>query len=119
MSISSIGIDIVQIDRIKKACIRKGDRLLQRVFSPEERVDKYDYRKLAICFAAKEALFKALGIGLDDGIRWLDLSINVKDDYLLESTISGKAKDILGSRTVQMSIGSTGKIIVVTAVILN
>ncbi len=57
------GIDIEQIDRIRKAHLRFGDRFLKRLFSERElnicmkRVDPYPC--LTGRFCAKEALMKA------------------------------------------------------------
>ena len=60
------GIDIVEIDRIQKAAERWGDVFLNYVFTPAEiehaKKFKYPYRHYAGRFAAKEAIFKAMGI---------------------------------------------------------
>ncbi|MFO8143895.1 MAG: holo-ACP synthase [Dehalococcoidales bacterium] len=57
-----IGIDIVEIGRIKSAISRLGDSFLGRVYTEAE-VDSYRgrYASLAARFAAKEAVIKALG----------------------------------------------------------
>jgi holo-[acyl-carrier protein] synthase len=63
--IYGIGIDIVKIERMKEAVARWGDRFLTRVFTKNEVA--YSYKKkepflsLAVRFAAKEALIKAIG----------------------------------------------------------
>jgi len=62
--IHGIGTDIVEIERIKLAVERRGQRFLDRVFTPDE--ISYCYRRknpfphLAARFAAKEAMVKAL-----------------------------------------------------------
>lgn len=62
--IYSIGTDIVEIDRIKLAVERSGQRFLERVFTQDE--ISYCFRRknpfphLAVRFAAKEAMVKAL-----------------------------------------------------------
>lgn len=114
--ISSLGIDIVQIDRIEKACNRNGKRFLHRVFTPAER-DYGDYGKLAQCFAAKEAFFKALGTGLRNGLSWHDFSLNILSDSHIESTITGKAGVILGERSVQTSVSKVGNIALATVIL--
>lgn len=60
----TIGVDIVEVQRIERAIGRWGDRFLGRVFTPAE----IDYcagraQSLAARFAAKEAVSKALGTG--------------------------------------------------------
>jgi len=59
------GVDIVDIPRIEAAAARFGDRFLKRVYTPAE----LSYccgraSELAARFAAKEAVAKALGVGL-------------------------------------------------------
>ena len=77
MKIIGTGIDIVEVDRITQAIERWGDGFLNHVFTREE----IDYAKkqrqpsehFAARFAAKEAVFKA--IGDDPGINWKDIKI--------------------------------------------
>lgn len=75
----SLGTDLIEVKRIKKALRRWGDRFLNRVFTPDE--IKYCKRKkspemsLAGRFAAKEAAMKALGTGLSGGVSWKDFEV--------------------------------------------
>jgi holo-[acyl-carrier protein] synthase len=78
--IVGIGIDLVEIERMKHLLDRKGDRVLNRMFTPGER----DYaathpepaRQLAARAAAKEAAFKALsGNDLARAIGWRELEV--------------------------------------------
>lgn len=77
--ISGIGIDIIKIDRFEKALERWGDRFRERVFTPQElsicRKKAQPGRHLALRFAAKEALLKALGIGMFQGVTWTEIEI--------------------------------------------
>ncbi|MFH0774138.1 MAG: holo-ACP synthase [bacterium] len=65
--IYGIGIDAVQIERIKKATQRWQDRFLLRIFTKAEiaycQEKVLPYQHLAGRFAAKEAVIKAIGIG--------------------------------------------------------
>ena len=58
----SVGIDIIEIDRIRRAVDRWGWRFLERVYTLEE-IELFATRpaSLAARFAAKEAVMKALG----------------------------------------------------------
>jgi holo-[acyl-carrier protein] synthase len=60
-----LGIDIVEIKRIRQLHERYGDRFLQRLFSVDETTYAFSrrdpYPHLAARFAAKEALIKAGG----------------------------------------------------------
>lgn len=61
----STGIDIIEIDRIAKAIDRYGDRFLNKVFTRTEvkycRSKPRSAQHFAARFAAKEAVFKAIG----------------------------------------------------------
>lgn len=74
---AGLGVDIVEISRIRRA-IARNPRFLDRLFSPRELAD-YQERgarteTLAGKFAAKEAVVKALGTGLR-GFPWTDIEI--------------------------------------------
>lgn len=70
------GIDIIEIERIERAINRWGDMFLEHVYTADEikwaRSHKFPYPHFAGRFAAKEAIFKALG---DPRVTWLDLNI--------------------------------------------
>lgn len=62
--IVGVGIDIIEVERIKKA-LERNPRFLKRIFTPQEiaysQGKKAMHQHLAARFAAKEAFFKALG----------------------------------------------------------
>ena len=69
------GIDLIEIDRIKKAYETFGNRMLQRLYDDSE-IDTFSNKAsiakapyLAKNFAAKEAVSKVLGTGFTNGIR--------------------------------------------------
>ena len=63
-----VGTDLVEIARFRLALERRGERLRQRLFSPEELAYADRHRdpapRLAARFAVKEAVMKAMGVGL-------------------------------------------------------
>ena len=71
----AVGVDLVEIPRVARAIERWGDRFLQRVYTPAE-IARCRGRvpELAVRFAAKEAVSKALGVGIwwRGGIGWHD-----------------------------------------------
>ena len=71
----AVGIDIIEVDRIKRALDDFGDRFLNKVYTEREQ-ERYRGRvqELAARFAAKEATSKALGTGIR-GIRWREMEI--------------------------------------------
>jgi len=70
------GVDITEVSRLKKAVERWGESFLNRVFTEEELTNAKTrgslYQHLSGRFAAKEAVFKALG---DAGLSWKDVQI--------------------------------------------
>jgi holo-[acyl-carrier protein] synthase len=81
--IFGIGTDIQKVDRIREALVRHGDRFVERILGPDE-ILIYRRRSardavhegvrgvtfLATRFAAKEAISKALGLGMRMPMRW-------------------------------------------------
>lgn len=80
--ISGTGIDIIEIERIQAAINRWGRRFLDHIFNQEEieyaEQFKHTAQHYAVRFAAKEAVFKA--IGDDPTITWKDITI-FKDKF--------------------------------------
>jgi len=70
------GIDIIEISRIQNAVERWGDVFLNYVFTPTEiehaKKFKFPHRHYAGRFAAKEAIFKAMGV---PHLSWQDITI--------------------------------------------
>ncbi len=117
----NVGIDIVEIDRIKQSI--KNPKFLSRVFSPSEL--KYFSEKsfnpstIAGNFSAKEAFAKAMGTG----IRGFSLNeISVLRDYMGTPYISlkGKAKDVLKAKTTgnQLSVSISHSKNLATAIVI-
>jgi holo-[acyl-carrier protein] synthase len=70
-----VGVDIIEIDRIRRATARWGERFLKRVYTEAERDDCQDRAPgLAVRFAAKEAVMKALGTGIK-GVGWREIEV--------------------------------------------
>ncbi len=95
----SVGVDIIELDRIRQAVERHDQRFLTRIFTPQE-IARYGHRlpELAARFAAKEAVSKALGVGLNHisnhGIGWHE--VEVLPDALGKPVVhlSGRAQEL-------------------------
>ena len=74
--IIGIGTDIIEIDRIKKAIERWGDDFLKYILTVEEityaKRYQHPFAHYAGRFAAKEAIFKAVG---NPKLSWQDITI--------------------------------------------
>lgn len=72
--IFGVGTDLCQIERIEKVYAKYGDRFVDRLLMPEERAQfertRRKVRFLAMHFAAKEAIVKAMGTGFRQDI-WI------------------------------------------------
>ena len=72
--IFGIGTDVVQIERVKRVYDRHGERFVERLLLPAEYEAFRNYsrpiRFLAMRFAAKEAIVKAMGTGFAHGM-WI------------------------------------------------
>jgi holo-[acyl-carrier protein] synthase len=72
--IFGIGIDVLEAKRIDATYARFGTHLVERLLMPEERSQfertRRPERFLAMHFAAKEAIVKAMGTGFAHGI-WI------------------------------------------------
>ena len=70
-----IGVDIEEIKGIEQAVARWHDSFLRRVYTQAELGDcQDDVSRLAVRFAAKEAVMKALGTGTR-GINWKEIEV--------------------------------------------
>ena len=79
MKIFGIGTDIINIERMNKSLIKKGSAFKRKIFSKNEIIycekKKNPSSYYAKRFAAKEALSKALGTGIRQGINFKDIEI--------------------------------------------
>jgi holo-[acyl-carrier protein] synthase len=77
--IFGIGVDVLEAARIKKVLARFGDHFIDRLLMPAERAQlgrtKRPERFIAMRFAAKEAIVKAMGTGFAHGIWIRDVGI--------------------------------------------
>ena len=79
--ILGIGIDIIEVERIKASHERFGERFLNRILHPNEIAYCLRTRAapfLAARFAAKEAISKAFGTGIGAQLGWRDMEVGRK-----------------------------------------
>ncbi|SCG83918.1 carbohydrate kinase, YjeF related protein [Proteiniborus sp. DW1] len=100
--ISGTGIDIIEIDRIRKA-ISNNSKFIERIFTQNE--IKYIESKnnnmntISGIFAAKEAVSKALGSGIS-GFKWTDIEIFSELSGKPNVRLLGKAKELANKRNI-------------------
>src|SRR5690349_8233764 len=106
----TVGVDLVEVERLVRTWERFGDRFLHKVFTATELDQaKGRIRRLAGRFAAKEASAKALGTGIG-AIRWHDIEIirlpSGKPGLQLHGAAAERAR-LLGLVAFDVSISDT------------
>ena len=113
------GIDIIEIARIEKALERWGERFLQRIYTePELKICRGKPSSLAIRFAGKEAVMKALGTGVK-GISWREIEILAEPSGQPVIHLHGKAQnkaDSLGLSELAISLSHSREYAVASVV---
>lgn len=112
MNPAGIGIDLVEVSRIRDLLEKHGQRFKERTFTTGE---------IAYCdacaepamhyaarFAAKEAVAKALGTGLwAEGVNWTDIEVLRQESGKPEIALHGMAKQHAGNATCLVSLTHT------------
>ena len=114
MMIIGTGIDLVEIERFRRIIERLGERFITRVFTPGEQKfcnERHDsIPHFAARFAAKEALFKALGTGWAKGVTWLDAEVRREGQDAPVLVLHGEAQKLSIAKqvnTIHLSLSHT------------
>ncbi len=98
-----LGIDIIEIDRIKDSVDRYGHHFLNKIYTPKEleyclgKSNKYQH--LAARFAAKEAIYKALTDGWHQKASWQNIEIQNEPNGMPKAQLKGELKEFLSNGT--------------------
>jgi len=114
--IAGIGIDIIEIRRIKDGYKKFGDNFLTKIFTDAEleycSKFKKNFESLAGKFSVKEAFMKAIGSGIRQGVWFKDievLNLPTQAPYIKLHNIAQKKHQKLGSPDIHISITHTAK----------
>ncbi len=114
--IYGIGTDLVEIGRIAAAVDRFGERFVDRILGPQEKL-RFQARRarsasrglafLATRFAAKEAVSKAIGLGLRSPMTWRAVEIVNAPSGQPQAVAHGALAEFLRARRLQLSVSVT------------
>ena len=124
--IFGVGTDICELARVQQTFDRFGEHFVNRLLMDEERVlferNKRPVRFLAMRFAAKEAVVKAMGTGFAHGVWIRDVGIVNNDWGRPEVIFSSRGQGIcdeLGIGDAHVSLTDDAGLIVAFAVAMN
>jgi holo-[acyl-carrier protein] synthase len=122
--IVSIGIDIIEVARIREVLLRTP-RFRERVFTAAERSycdgrGAVAAQHYAARFAAKEAMLKALQTGWRGGISWQDVEIASRESGAPYLVLRGVVKELFnasGATVAHLSLSHTSEHAIAEAVL--
>lgn len=124
LRILGVGLDIIEIDRIREISL-KYRNFLERILSIEERRQisnkKDKFPSIAVRFSAKEAFIKALG-GRFEGWYWKDVEVLTGINGVPEIRLKNKALEEAvkrGIKEIKISLSHSNKYAVAVVIILG
>ena len=118
--VEGVGIDIIEVSRIKRSIEDYGSLFTDRIFTSAE--IKYctekpnPFQHFAARFAAKEAFSKATGTGWNDDFSWQEVEVVNEPSGRPFLCLCGKALSHFGMNKIFLSLSHSGDY--VTAVVL-
>jgi holo-[acyl-carrier protein] synthase len=124
--IHGIGTDIVKIERIAAIYERHAERLAERILMVEEmddfRASTRPARLLAMRFAAKEAVAKAMGTGCRDGFHLRDVGIRKNElgkPEIIWSSNGQRRREQLRIGAAHLSLSDDAGLVIAVVILLQ
>jgi holo-[acyl-carrier protein] synthase len=124
--IFGIGTDILELKRVEETYRRFGDRFVQRLLMPQELAmfpaTRQSVRFLAMRFAAKEAIVKAMGTGFANGMWIRDAGVKPDRQGRPEIIFSARGQrvcDRLGIDGGHLTLSDEAGLVVAVAVLMR
>ena len=112
-----IGVDLVAIERITKLRERFGDKALLKFLSHDELALVKTHATAAGFYAAKEAISKALGIGISEQCGVMDIKLYKNEKNAPSFTLSKHLIDKFAISDMSLSITHDNGFAIAVAVI--
>jgi holo-[acyl-carrier protein] synthase len=124
--IYGIGIDVLKAERVQRVLEKYGERFVRHLLMPEERVQlertARPGRFLAMHFAAKEAIVKAMGTGFAHGVWIRDVGM-VQNAWgrpeVVYSARGARVRDGLGIGEGHVTLTDEAGLVVAVAVLMR
>jgi holo-[acyl-carrier protein] synthase len=119
--VEGLGVDVVEIARVKGVVEKWGDHFLHKIFTDGEiayaRSKKNSVQHLAARFAVKEAVAKALATGWQGGFRWKDIEVGNDANGKPSVALSGGLRTRLAGANIHISISHSDTVVVGVAIV--
>jgi len=111
------GVDLAEVDRIRRSIERYGQRFVDRIYTTgeiayvERKANRYE--RYAARFAAKEAGMKAIGTGWRHGVTWHDFEVENLPSGRPILKLHGVAAEFakrMGARSISLSLTHTAEL---------
>jgi holo-[acyl-carrier protein] synthase len=106
--VKGIGVDIIEIDRVRRSIEELGKRFLDKVYTSGEiaycDAKAHRFQHYAARFAAKEALSKALSTGWAGEFRWKDVEVMNEPSGQPAFVFHGTLCELLSGASVMLSM---------------
>jgi holo-[acyl-carrier protein] synthase len=116
-----IGVDIIEIKRIREIIERYGRRFVDKVFTPVEvaycESKKIPFQHYAARFAAKEAVAKAISTGWRGDFRWKDVEVSNDDLGQPSITLYGRLAAHIDRRRIYLSLSHSDNSVIAFVII--
>jgi holo-[acyl-carrier protein] synthase len=119
--VKGIGVDIIEIERIRRNLDVTEGRFAAKIFTEAEaaycNAKPHPAQHFAARFAAKEAVSKALATGWTGSFRWKDVEIVNESSGLPRVQFHGDLARLLGGARIHLSLSHSESHVVAMAVI--
>lgn len=120
-AIQGIGVDIVDVGRIRTTIEAQGEAFLDKVFTERERQycqsKTYPHQHYAARFAAKEAVSKAMQTGWSGKFRWKDVEVVNEESGAPKIAVSNEVAKTLATSRIHLSLSHAENTVVAFAII--